>query len=321
MKHPPVINYSAPGSLMLMGEHAVLRGKHAIVCAINQRVHVTLQPRQDQMVHIDTALGSLQSQLGTPLPTDPQLTYLICILNHYWKRLNTGFDLSIQSEISHHHGLGSSAALTAACHACFLHWVNGNAALPSDVFNASMHTVQTLKKVGSGADLAASVYGGSLLYRQSPLLIQPLNASPCMAVVYSGKKTPTDQVIHYVQKKWSECLDDLSDIDVAMDKLTLQAAQHINHQAWPALGKCYQQQQTLLDTLGVNTPELQSAIDILKQHPMVLGAKISGSGLGDCIIGVLQHQTHHDHKALKSAYQDPLSLLDIAPEKRGVCHG
>ena len=306
---------------MLMGEHAVLRGKHAIVCAINQRIHVTLCPKQDQIVHIDTAQGSLQGHLGTPLPTHPQLTYLICILNHYWKRLNTGFDLSIQSDLSHHHGLGSSAALTVACHACFLHWVHGKAALPSDVFSASMHTVQTLKKVGSGADLAASVYGGSLLYRQDPLLIQPLNTSPSMAVVYSGKKTPTDQVIHYVQQKWSECLDDLADIDVAMDKLTRQAAQHINQKAWSALGKCYQQQQTLLDTLGVNTPDLQSAIDILKQHPRVLGAKISGSGLGDCIIGVLQNQFPHNQKAPPITYQEPLSLLDIAPETSGVCHG
>ena len=33
---------SAPGTLMLFGEHAVLRGKQAICCAVNQRIHVSL---------------------------------------------------------------------------------------------------------------------------------------------------------------------------------------------------------------------------------------------------------------------------------------
>ena len=36
------IKTSAPGSLMLLGEHAVLHGKQALVGSINRRIYVEL---------------------------------------------------------------------------------------------------------------------------------------------------------------------------------------------------------------------------------------------------------------------------------------
>ena len=42
---------SAPGSLMLFGEHAILYGQAALVTAINQRISVLLEPRNDEQIH------------------------------------------------------------------------------------------------------------------------------------------------------------------------------------------------------------------------------------------------------------------------------
>ena len=42
-----MISTSAPGSLMISGEHAVVYGHPAIVCAIDARVHITLTPADD----------------------------------------------------------------------------------------------------------------------------------------------------------------------------------------------------------------------------------------------------------------------------------
>ena len=41
-----VYTASAPGSLMLFGEHAVLHGHAALVAAVDRRVTVTLRPRR-----------------------------------------------------------------------------------------------------------------------------------------------------------------------------------------------------------------------------------------------------------------------------------
>ena len=44
---------TAPGSLMLLGEHAVLAGKSALVCAVNKRMRITLTPNASQIVTIN----------------------------------------------------------------------------------------------------------------------------------------------------------------------------------------------------------------------------------------------------------------------------
>ena len=53
------IDISAPGSIMLMGEHAVLRGKNSIVCSVDARIKSTLRNQENQLISIDTELGSI----------------------------------------------------------------------------------------------------------------------------------------------------------------------------------------------------------------------------------------------------------------------
>ena len=43
---------SAPGSLMLLGEHAVLHGKPALVGALDKRITVTLTPMRHDRIEI-----------------------------------------------------------------------------------------------------------------------------------------------------------------------------------------------------------------------------------------------------------------------------
>ncbi|WP_251365723.1 hypothetical protein [Coxiella-like endosymbiont of Rhipicephalus sanguineus] len=44
---------------MLLGEYAVLQGKTALVAAINKFISITLKPRSDDRIFIDSALGTL----------------------------------------------------------------------------------------------------------------------------------------------------------------------------------------------------------------------------------------------------------------------
>jgi mevalonate kinase len=47
--------------MMLLGEHAVLQQKKAVVLAINQRIQVILVPRLDQQVVLLSALGRFEN--------------------------------------------------------------------------------------------------------------------------------------------------------------------------------------------------------------------------------------------------------------------
>ena len=44
--------------------------------------------------------------------------------------------------------------------------------------------------------------------------------------------------------------------------------------------------QTYMRKMGVSTEKLDEIVKTLQQQPGILGAKISGSGLGDCVLGL-----------------------------------
>ena len=65
-----MIEASAPGSMMVLGEHSVLRGKHALVLALNKRIYVHLTPNTSATIEIRSGLGYYHCTLNQ-LPNIP----------------------------------------------------------------------------------------------------------------------------------------------------------------------------------------------------------------------------------------------------------
>ena len=57
MPQPNHWSSTAPGSLMLFGEHAVLHGQPAIACAINSWLTIHWSIRDDQQLIIESTLA------------------------------------------------------------------------------------------------------------------------------------------------------------------------------------------------------------------------------------------------------------------------
>ena len=116
---------SAPGSLMLLGEHAVLHGQPALVCAVNRRIHVSLAPRNDGAIRITSSLGRYSASIDRIKPAK-SFRFVVAAIRRFGRKLTTGFDLRIDSEFSHKIGFGSSAAVTVATLAVLSKWLNGS---------------------------------------------------------------------------------------------------------------------------------------------------------------------------------------------------
>ncbi len=278
---------SAPGSLFLLGEHAVLHNKRAIVLAIDKRINVTLKPRFDNQIHIHSVLGNLESSINK-LTIEKPFQFILAAIKLFEERLKFGFDLFITSEFSSEVGLGSSAAVTVATLAVLEQFVAKEKNVNHlRLFEMAKSIIREVQGVGSGADVAASVYGGVIVYQQyAPYILKKLLFLLPLVVIYSGYKTPTPEVIKKVEKDRSLYPKVFEALYEVMDQTVFEAILLIEQENWPALGRVMDIQQGVMNALGVSTPLLNQLVDALKVLPDIYGVKISGSGLGDCIIGL-----------------------------------
>lgn len=278
------INVSAPGSIMVMGEHAVLFGHRAIACAVNRYMHVQLLRRTDRQIHIRSALGCVSGTLDA-LPRDENLGFVLATIGLFAGQLPCGFELDIRSEFSHTVGLGSSAAVTAALVAALLACCDQSTA-PAPVFDRALAVIHQVQGRGSGTDLAASVYGGLIGYTVSPRRVDPLPGLPEIGLYYAGYKTRTPEVLARVAEAAIGLESQHQGLYALMHSCTEAAEAAVRAENWPQLGKLMNIYQGLMDALGVNDLTLAQMIYRLRSNPAVLGCKISGSGLGDCVLAL-----------------------------------
>jgi mevalonate kinase len=283
------LHYSAssPGSLMLFGEHAVLRGKLALTAAINRRIHVTIIPRNDDVISISSALGTHTTTMSIQ-DAHPQFRFVIETLKAA-SPLPSGCDITIDSEFSHLFGFGSSAAVTVAMQGALNLWMKSGLT-KEQIFHKALSVVRAVQGVASGADVAASLFGSCIAYRMCPLSIEPLGWSLPLTAVYSGSKMPTVQVIEYVNTKAAQNPLLYEQLFALMDSVSCEAKNHPER-----LGPLFCLQQGLMEALGVSNNTLSAIAYMLREKPGISGSKISGSGLGDCVIGLGRAEFQSDY--------------------------
>jgi len=309
---------SAPGSLMLFGEHAVLHDKQAIVCSINKRIKVSLSLREDRQICIKSGqLGSFNSSLDNLIVEWP-FHFILEAIKYFTSELteiNFGLDLCVESEFAETLGLGSSAAVTVATlktlYDCFLPEMKDL----KNLFFAARNVIRKVQGIGSGADIAASIFGGIIAYKMSPFLIDKISNHLPLVVIYSGSKTPTVDAIHHVNKLHKKYPHIFSTIYDAMDKCAIDAAIAIKNNELSRVGELMNIHQGLQDSLGVNNYVLSDLIYAMREHKHILGAKISGAGLGDCVIGLgeimLDHFPRDSHEVKKGIRQIDVSIENL----------
>lgn len=270
---------------MVIGEHAVVYGYPAIVCAIDQRVTVEMRTRSDDLMHIETPVALPFTGRAEALPKDGPLTYVAAVLRTRAPDRAGGLDISITSEVDPTLGLGSSAAVTIALLGALNAIDQGR--LPPDALHArALEVVRRIQGRGSGADLAASLYGGSLAYQipaDSAAKVEPLPPPPALSLRYCGYKTPTGEVLTKVAAARSGQEARFDALYDCMGHTAAQAISAAQSQDWGGVAQAMTEYQTLMQELGVSDDTLDA---IIASAECARAAKISGSGLGDCVLAL-----------------------------------
>lgn len=286
-----MVKVSAPGKLMLFGDHAVVHGRPCIVTSVEHRISVSLEKRGDNKIVLNAPDVNfknyivLTNDLEKPHPKEVRFV-LTAVLNFFEKyKLKSGLEIKTKSEFSSKIGLGSSSAVTAST-------IKGLAELfeikltNKELFDLSYKTVLDIQEVGSGFDVAAAIYGGTLYFITGGKTIEPLNVEKIPLLVgYTGIKADTATLVKMVYRKLAEEPEKINKIFNESEEVVNLAKIEMENSNWEKVGRLMNSNQDLLRKLGVSSKELENLIKAALDSG-AYGAKLSGAGGGDCMITI-----------------------------------
>ena len=156
---------SAPGKIILFGEHFVVHGTKAILAAIDKRVTVTSSFTENKTIKVNSELGTLEvSMSSSHEEVKNEFRPFIFLAN---RMINShqdvnGLEITIDSDIPIGVGLGSSSACCVAAAAS----ISGlfKELSSEEILNLSIDAEKTIFPNTSGADCTVCTYGGMIEY-------------------------------------------------------------------------------------------------------------------------------------------------------------
>lgn len=274
---------------MLFGEHAVVYGRPCIVTTVSQRMRATIELFAKPMLVLnapDAQITSYKkpiSDLGKgEIPKGAKFVE-IAVLNFFNKYdIKQGIKITTESEFSSQFGFGSSSAVTV-CVMKALSVLFDLKLSEKELFDLSYKTILDVQKKGSGFDVAAAIYGGTLYFVTGGEVIKSLDVALPLVVGYSGVKVDTVSIINQVAKKEQKVIENIYS-EIA--KIVEEAKEAMEKKDWETVGAFMNKNHALLQTLGVSTKKLDTMVAAAKKAG-AYGAKLSGAGGGDCMIALV----------------------------------
>ncbi len=308
---------------MLLGEHAVLNGRPCLVTAVNQRMQVTMELLHEPVLELEaqdvevTGYKKVLPRLGHgEVPKGARFT------EHAVKNFiachpipGRGVRVITQSQFKSTFGFGSSSAV-AVCVVAGLSELLGLRISRREIFDIAYRTVLDVQGKGSGFDVAAAVYGGTLYFQNGGHVIETLEAEGLPLIVgYTGVKADTVTVMEEVKKRFENKQDELNELYGQMGELVTQAKGALESRDWKKAGELMNQDQELLEKLGVSSPKLDAMIAAARSAG-AYGAKLSGAGVGDCMIALAPKEKSAEVK--KAIEEAGGQVIEVGVNAEGV---
>jgi len=284
-----MIQTSAPGKLLLLGDYTVVYGHPCIVTAVDKRLYVEA-----------SIIDAQADSINTPQVKESRFVLeTIAYMKEQFK-LSKSIEINTKGDFSHQVGLGSSSAVTVATVEAInqlfkLHLTK------KDIFTISYKINLLIQGVGSGFDIAAATYGKTIRYVKGGSELQELSLPSLPLVVgYSGIKADTPYYIRKVAEAFRQRQSELDELFTSMHSLVDKATVALQDSDFQTAGNCLNEGHTILQKLGVSIPKLDAMVNSAL-NAGAWGAKLSGAGGGDCMIALVPpDKTQKVKDAIKS---------------------
>ena len=257
----------AHSKIILIGEHAVVYGYPAISLPL---------------LEVEVTCRVLPAATPWRLFEDDTLSMAVYASLEYLNIKDAYIRCQIDSAIPEKRGMGSSAAISiAAIRAVFDYY---QAELPHDVLEILVNRAEMIAHMNpSGLDAKTCLSDQPIRFIKNVGFEElAMDLSAYLVIADTGVYGHTREAIQVVESKGKEALPFL----YALGELTQQAEEAIKARNAVMLGEILTKAHGNLKEIGVSSLEADALVETALQHG-ALGAKMSGGGLGGCIIALV----------------------------------
>jgi mevalonate kinase len=278
---------SAPGKIILFGEHAVVYGRPALAVPITQ-VHADVEVSESLRagIWIHAPAVNIDAELNT-LPSDHPIA---SVIHNFLFILGVSpfptLQMDISSSIPVASGLGSGAAVTVAItRALSSHF---NHPMTDEEVNAFAYEIEKLHHgTPSGIDNTVITYAKPVYFvKGQPIEIFKIGTSFTMVIGDTGISAPTKESVGDVRKLWEADKPRWEAVFDEMGGIVRQARNAMERGETKDLGKLMNQNHVLLQEMTVSSPDLDKLVTAACEAG-ALGAKMSGGGRGGNMIALV----------------------------------
>jgi len=277
---------SAPGKVILFGEHFVVYGIKAILCAIDKRVTVTAEKIPENKIIIKSNIGELEVSLNKSMnEISSPLKPFVYLANKMIKKYNQseGIKIYVKSEIPSGVGLGSSSACCVAGAAAISKLFEKTS--KEKILELAIEAERTIFQNTSGADCTVCTFGGLMEYDKEKGFSQIKSEPNFHLVIANSNIEHSTEVVVSNVKQFKEKNEEKFSIMCQKElELVNRVKIMLKNNDLQGLGKCMKDNQEFLEIIGISNEKLRKMIE--KAENSSFGAKITGAGGGGCIIAL-----------------------------------
>jgi mevalonate kinase len=283
-----VTTSSAPGKIILFGEHAVVYGRPALAVPVTQvQATATVSENSRGGITIEAPNINLTADLSDLAADHP----LGAVITNVFSKLNIknppACTVYLQSTIPVASGLGSGAAVSVAIIRALSAFLGQP--LPDETVNSMAFDIEKLYHgTPSGIDNTVVTYAKPVYFIQrKPIKTFHVGAPFTIMIGGTGISAPTKESVGSVRKLWQKNKPRYEKIFSKVGEIVWNARQAIERGDITELGKLMDANHALLQEMTVSCEELDNLVEAARKSG-ALGAKLSGGGRGGNMIALVE---------------------------------
>jgi len=282
---------SAPGKIILFGEHAVVYGRPALaVPVIDVQANATVIENRLGTIRIETPGTGLNADLQALPPNHPLAAVTRAVLGALGIVHPPSFTMRIESTIPVASGLGSGAAVSVAAIRALASFLG--CVMPDEKVNTLAFEIEKLHHgTPSGIDNIVVTYAKPVYFLKG-CPVETFHPSVPFTIVIgdTGVSASTKESVREVRELWQADPARFEEMFDAVGEIVQKARKAIESGEMMDLGLLMDKNHSILQEMTVSSQLLDRLVDAARSAG-ALGAKLSGSGRGGNMIALVKPES------------------------------